>query len=645
MAIWKVIGGGKSGGIVVREGQKLATPETPEKLEQGALVEEIQLSGERLHFNLKSGKGPAAGWVSIKMKGNSLLIPYTGPSNGGPDDWGGELVEVFGFEEKQKYSWADAMCEYHPDFDPTYESPHSDDPQWKKDKKQAFRKEWTDFHDSLASELGTWKCYHEATSVAAADSLHILCLCLSESGHLMPILRIARACCDRDAVGRVTFVTNVFGCSKVANWLKDGPDPTGKLRLLGFQDGWNESLQTQCNWFAQEEDGSLMGISCLHIAKNAASCLQTILLGEHRVSGIITDMASEGGYNPVIETMKHHPKTSASLTNIPQMISAPCTILGCGMFGGRDTTVFLQCFNSPMFAPLLTLCSEAFAQKAPDEVMPSIAKSNDERQKEVMTEMMTKLAMGTLDPNETLPKNVVPVGIIVDQGKGGEISQDLEAFITRDDKPVIYVSMGSVANFNAEQLAKMCEGLTGNGEWRVIWSLRKTQQALLPEGGIKALGSDFYVSSWLPQAELLVHKKIALFISHCGWGATSEAIVSRKPVLAFPMFADQNANAMLMCILGMCKILGEERFPTLNAQTMMDPKISQLMARWMTISGQLRENLTPTLLKDDIRHMLTTKAYKGGANRACTMNTTFQGGAPKAAEHVERIALEAKKSP
>lgn len=39
----------------------------------GALVEELQLSGERLHYRLRSGKGPSEGWVSLRLKGKALL--------------------------------------------------------------------------------------------------------------------------------------------------------------------------------------------------------------------------------------------------------------------------------------------------------------------------------------------------------------------------------------------------------------------------------------------------------------------------------------------------------------------------------------------------------------------------------------------
>ena len=40
----------------------------PERLSTGAVVEELQLVGERLQYQLRSGEGPKTGWVSISLK-------------------------------------------------------------------------------------------------------------------------------------------------------------------------------------------------------------------------------------------------------------------------------------------------------------------------------------------------------------------------------------------------------------------------------------------------------------------------------------------------------------------------------------------------------------------------------------------------
>lgn len=66
-AIWEVIGGKDKGGIMVREGRNLRSKEVAERLAFASFVEEVELVGERLHYKLMAGSGPATGWVSINI--------------------------------------------------------------------------------------------------------------------------------------------------------------------------------------------------------------------------------------------------------------------------------------------------------------------------------------------------------------------------------------------------------------------------------------------------------------------------------------------------------------------------------------------------------------------------------------------------
>eukprot|EP00931_Biecheleriopsis_adriatica_P118210 TRINITY_DN93663_c0_g1_i1.p1 TRINITY_DN93663_c0_g1~~TRINITY_DN93663_c0_g1_i1.p1 ORF type:complete len:634 (+),score=75.13 TRINITY_DN93663_c0_g1_i1:114-2015(+) len=77
---WKVIGGVGKGGILVREGCSLASPQQPERLSTGACMEELSLRGDRLQYRLISGTGPITGWVSTRLNGKELVIP---PSSSG----------------------------------------------------------------------------------------------------------------------------------------------------------------------------------------------------------------------------------------------------------------------------------------------------------------------------------------------------------------------------------------------------------------------------------------------------------------------------------------------------------------------------------------------------------------------------------
>eukprot|EP00913_Durusdinium_trenchii_P011836 g11118.t1 len=66
--LWEVVGGADTGGILVRSGQELTSSKHSERLSTGALVEELCLAGERLHYKRHSGKGPEQGWVSVRER-------------------------------------------------------------------------------------------------------------------------------------------------------------------------------------------------------------------------------------------------------------------------------------------------------------------------------------------------------------------------------------------------------------------------------------------------------------------------------------------------------------------------------------------------------------------------------------------------
>jgi len=81
--LWKVVGGAQHHGLVVRKGKDLSSPQLGHdnhdaRLSTDAVVREIELVGERLHYRKITGDGPEFGWVSINLHGSALLKPAAG---------------------------------------------------------------------------------------------------------------------------------------------------------------------------------------------------------------------------------------------------------------------------------------------------------------------------------------------------------------------------------------------------------------------------------------------------------------------------------------------------------------------------------------------------------------------------------------
>lgn len=70
---WVVIGGNSKGGIVVRTGIGLTSPECRSRLATGSVIEELEMVCDRVHYRRIAGSGPDFGWVSLNAFGRALL--------------------------------------------------------------------------------------------------------------------------------------------------------------------------------------------------------------------------------------------------------------------------------------------------------------------------------------------------------------------------------------------------------------------------------------------------------------------------------------------------------------------------------------------------------------------------------------------
>mmetsp|Transcript_152213 Transcript_152213/g.270033 ORF Transcript_152213/g.270033 Transcript_152213/m.270033 type:complete len:333 (+) Transcript_152213:55-1053(+) len=75
MATWEVV----SERLLVRSGPELSSAAAGERLALGSIVRELQISGNRLHYELVSGSGPQRGWTAIRLRDRALLERKSGP--------------------------------------------------------------------------------------------------------------------------------------------------------------------------------------------------------------------------------------------------------------------------------------------------------------------------------------------------------------------------------------------------------------------------------------------------------------------------------------------------------------------------------------------------------------------------------------
>lgn len=106
---------------------------------------------------------------------------------------------------------------------------------------------------------------------------------------------------------------------------------------------------------------------------------------------------------------------------------------------------------------------------------------------------------------------------------------------------VIYVSFGSMADLSHKQVEEIAWGLKAT-EKHFLWVIKEPENRL-PFGFLNSLGGAGMVVTWCDQLEVLSHRAVGCFVTHCGWNSTLEGLSLGVPMVAVPQWSDQPMNA------------------------------------------------------------------------------------------------------
>lgn len=107
---------------------------------------------------------------------------------------------------------------------------------------------------------------------------------------------------------------------------------------------------------------------------------------------------------------------------------------------------------------------------------------------------------------------------------------------------VVYVSFGSAASLNTEQMTEMAWTLKQSNR-NFLWVVKATEERKLPSNFVEETENKGLVVTWCPQLEVLAHHAVGCFITHCGWNSTMEALSYGVPMVGMPQLLDQMTNA------------------------------------------------------------------------------------------------------
>ncbi|XP_031099617.1 UDP-glycosyltransferase 87A2-like [Ipomoea triloba] len=160
---------------------------------------------------------------------------------------------------------------------------------------------------------------------------------------------------------------------------------------------------------------------------------------------------------------------------------------------------------------------------------------------DAIKQSLSSLPIHTIGP-------AIPYFNPIDDGKPPFVLADKESdsiikwLDSQPESSVIYISQGSFLSVSSSQQDEIVAGVHASGV-RFLWVTRGEESQFRRENNN---GSGCLVVRWCNQFEVLRHRAVGGFWSHCGWNSTKEAAFAGVPVLTFPIFWDQTTNSKII---------------------------------------------------------------------------------------------------
>ncbi|XP_034710761.1 UDP-glycosyltransferase 88B1-like [Vitis riparia] len=176
---------------------------------------------------------------------------------------------------------------------------------------------------------------------------------------------------------------------------------------------------------------------------------------------------------------------------------------------------------------------------------------------------------------------------------GGDGKECLKWLDSQPKRSVVFLCFGSMGFFSEEQLKEIAVGLETSGR-RFLWVVRsppsKDQSrrflappdpdldSLLPDGFLdRTKERGLVMKSWAPQVAVLSHGSVGGFVTHCGWNSVLEAISSGVPMVAWPLYAEQRLNKVMMVKEMKIALPMESSAAGLVTSTELEKRVRELM--------------------------------------------------------------------
>ncbi|KAJ1692693.1 hypothetical protein LUZ63_009391 [Rhynchospora breviuscula] len=178
---------------------------------------------------------------------------------------------------------------------------------------------------------------------------------------------------------------------------------------------------------------------------------------------------------------------------------------------------------------------------------------------------ISALREGLCVPSFSMPP-VYSIGPLVTETQENATEERNVCLKWLDSQPkgtVVFLCFGSMGGFPLDQIKQIAIGLENSGQ-RFLWVVKVNVnmdprnifntsmpefelEQILPEGFLdRTKDRGMVVKTWAPQIQVLHHESVGGFVTHCGWNSIMEAVTAGKPMVCWPLYAEQRLNKVVL---------------------------------------------------------------------------------------------------
>ncbi|KAL5848423.1 hypothetical protein ACOSQ4_006436 [Xanthoceras sorbifolium] len=374
------------------------------------------------------------------------------------------------------------------------------------------------------------------------SGVHVMCLSFPPQGHINPMIQFCKRLASKGLM--VTLITTTSCTAKFTQ------TQASSINLERISDGFKEGEMTTANieeFFKGFKISVSQSLAEL-IEKQTSSRYPPKFLVYDSYMPWALDIARRFGIDGAplcttsmaVHTIYYHVHQGRVKTPVEE--SSVISLPSMPLLGKNDLPSFLYLSGSPHDF-LLNETVDQFSNI--QQLNWLFVNTFDKLEDEVVKWMERQLPVKTIGP--TIPSMYLDKRLEDDKGYGLSLFKpNTEACInwldSKETASVVYVSFGSWCGLGEEQMEEIAWGLKRSNSY-FLWVVKESEEKKLPNNFIEETSQKGLVVSWSPQLEVLAHKSVGCFMTHCGWNSTLEALSLGVPLVAMPQYSEQKMNA------------------------------------------------------------------------------------------------------